>query len=457
LKETFFILVSSVVFCAATALSQVAQPLAPPIPPPDSRYKADILIIVPHPDDETVVGSYLAKAIIDDHKQVSVIYCNRGTGGGNNHGMEQNNAMGAIREIEARRATASLGITNIWFLDGRDTPGQDVFASLQNFRHGTVLEQVVRLVRLTRPEVIFTWLPDYVQGENHGDHQASGVIATEAFDMAGDPLVFPAQVTVPRERLDINNAAEGLLPWQPKKIYYFSDAAHPVQGEGPAFDIKSISPLKKVPYYKLALDLSAPHLTQGDVAETAIEAKEKGDDSKFLKQMADFRLLFGKSLVKGTPNGDVFEGITAAPVPFTPARGYQPLKHAGVSMELGGVFAFYRNFWQAHNIDHVASVVKPEVGIAAGAYLQFPLLLRNDTKDSVEIVLTPQIPQGWEMAAGAGRYLLAPGEVYPAQTMLHAPMQKPAVAPVTWLAEWKGKSIGSCTITVTLCDWTLPQ
>jgi hypothetical protein len=365
--------------------------------------------------------------------------------------------MGAIREIEARRATASLGIQNIWFLDGRDTPGQDVFASLENWHHGTVLEEVVRLVRLTRPEVILTWLPDYVQGENHGDHQAAGVIATEAFDMAGDPLAFPAQVTVPRERLDINNATEGLPAWQTKKIYYFSDAAHRVEGEGPQFDIAAVSPSKKVPYYKLAVDLSTPHLTQGDVADVALEGKKTGDYSKFLKQMEPFRLIFGKSVVEASPRGDVFDGVTLTPVPFTPPRGYQPQKHQGVTLEMGGVFAFYRDFWRAHNIEQLASVVPPEVGITAGGYLQFPLVLRNDTQDSADVVLTPQVPQGWEVPVGPGRYRLGPGEVCPAQTIFHAPMQQPAVATITWKAESKGQSIGSCTMTVTLSEWTLPQ
>jgi LmbE family N-acetylglucosaminyl deacetylase len=454
LKKLSNLIVSLVLF---VAIGGAQVPQVPPLPPPDPRYKADILLIVAHPDDETAIGSYLAKAILDDHKQVAVIYCNRGTGGGNTHGMEQNNAMGAIREIEALRATAILGIHNVWFLNGRDTPGQDVFASLENWHHGAVLEDVIRLVRLTRPEVIMTWLPDYVQGENHGDHQASGVIATEAFDMAGDPVVFPAQVAVPRERLDINNAAEGLPAWQAKKIYYFSDAAHPIGGEGPQFDITAISPSKKVPYYKLAIGLSAPHLTQGDVADVALEAQKTGDYSKFLKQMESFHLILGKSVVKGSPRGDVFEGITAEPVPYVAPRGYQPQRHQGVTVELGGVFAFYRDFWWAHNIERLSSLVKPEVGIAAGAYLQFPVVLRNDTPDSVDVVLTPRVPEGWEVAAGSGLYCLAPGEVFPAQTMLHAPMQQPAVVPVTWQAESKGKEIGRCTMTVTLSDWTLPQ
>jgi len=39
----------------------------PSAPAPDERYKADILLIVAHPDDETAVSGYLAKAIFDEH------------------------------------------------------------------------------------------------------------------------------------------------------------------------------------------------------------------------------------------------------------------------------------------------------------------------------------------------------------------------------------------------------
>jgi len=68
-----------------------------------------------------------------------------------------------------------------------------VLHSLETWGHGASLEQVVRLVRLTRPEVILTWLPVYVAGENHDDHQAAGVLATEAFDLSGDPVAFAEQ------------------------------------------------------------------------------------------------------------------------------------------------------------------------------------------------------------------------------------------------------------------------
>src|ERR1700761_281819 len=203
---------------APLAIAQIAK-----APEPDDRFKTDILVVVAHPDDETEVTGYLARAIFDEHKRVAVIFGTRGDGGGDATGQEQAAALGAEREIEARRALNVLGVTNIWFLGGPDTPGQDVLRSLETWNHGASLDQTMRLVRLTRPEVILPWLPMYVAGENHGDHQAAGVIATEAFDLAGNPTVFPEQLSLPRDRRNIGNLTEGLRPWQPKKLYFFSD------------------------------------------------------------------------------------------------------------------------------------------------------------------------------------------------------------------------------------------
>ena len=145
---------------------------------PDERYKADILLVVAHPDDEGAATPYLARAI-DEGKRVAVAYATRGSSGANEAGAEQAAALGAIREIEARRALNTLGITNVWFFDGHDTASQNVLQSLANWGHGAALQQLVRIVRLTRPEVILTFLPGTFIGEDHGDHQASGVLATE--------------------------------------------------------------------------------------------------------------------------------------------------------------------------------------------------------------------------------------------------------------------------------------
>src|SRR5213082_8223 len=316
------------------SLAWAQLPAAPPNPPSDDRYKAEILLIVAHPDDDSLAAPYLAKAIYEEHKHVSVIYGTRGNAGGNAVGNEQAASLGAVREIEGRRALASMGILDVWYLNGPDTPGQDVLHSLETWGHGASLEQVVRLVRLTRPEVILTWLPLYVAGENHDDHQAAGVIATEAFDLAGDPTAFPEQVSAPRNRASISNLTEGLRPWQPKKIYYFSDASHTdfLAGKGPEYRTTDVSASRHVPYYRLAAEEMSFHLTQGDSGQLAKQALATGN-FEFFKQPV--RLVFGKSLVKSATTGDVFEGVDPAAVPYSPVRGYQPERREGLSLELG--------------------------------------------------------------------------------------------------------------------------
>src|SRR5262245_63938006 len=97
----------------------------------DDRLKADLLLVLAHPDDDTAVASYLARATIDQKKRVAVVYTTRGESGNNAVGLEQGTALGALREQEARRALATLGVTNVWFLDGRDVASQDPLRSLE--------------------------------------------------------------------------------------------------------------------------------------------------------------------------------------------------------------------------------------------------------------------------------------------------------------------------------------
>ena len=115
-----------VVFCCAAGIGQDVNNRGP-----DPRFKADILVVVAHPDDETMVTAYLAREMQDHHRTVAVVIATRGDGGNNVVGPEQAAALGEIREMEGRRALASLGITNVWFLGGRDTPSQNCFSRLR--------------------------------------------------------------------------------------------------------------------------------------------------------------------------------------------------------------------------------------------------------------------------------------------------------------------------------------
>jgi LmbE family N-acetylglucosaminyl deacetylase len=306
---------------------------------PDARFKADLLVIVAHPDDESEIGSYLARAVFDQHKRVAVIFGTRGNTGGNAQGGEQSMSLGLIREIEGRRAVAYFGITNVWFLGAPDTAGQSVLHSLETWNHGRCLEEVTRIVRLTQPDVIATWLPDYSAGENHGDHQASGVLATEAFDIAGDPTQFPEQIAPPRFPTGISNMTEGLLPWQPQKLYYFSDAANTdfMNGQGPSYNAGDISPSKKESYARLAAEEVSFHLTQSDSGAAARRALDRDQVEKtYLAQPA--RMILGKSHVPCSRTGDVFEGVTRA-ISFQRVTPH-PFPEKSLRLQLGGAWHF---------------------------------------------------------------------------------------------------------------------
>src|ERR1700693_1175747 len=313
-----FLGLASQVCGAAAAQDSKPAPTATPLRAPDERYKVDILLVVAHPDDEGAATAYLARAM-DEGKRVAVVYGTRGSSGANEVGAEQAAALGAIREIEARRALSQLGIAEVWFLDGKDTASQNVLQSLSNWNHGETLGQLVLLFRLTRPEVVLTFLPGTFIGEDHGDHQASGVLATEAFDMAGDPTVFPSQVAAPLRRLA--PYLEGLQPWQPKKIYYFPDAEREdiFKGKGPEYSVKEISKSSKKAYWRASLDSFRLHETQ---AKSFVDQLNKMDDAAIEKMMAADgwtdvqRFVLGKSLVGGSVTGPVFEGVTAETIPF---------------------------------------------------------------------------------------------------------------------------------------------
>ena len=88
---------------ACLLLPSAAGAQQPGNPPPDDRFKSDILVIAPHPDDESTIAGYLAKAVLDEHRRVSVVLTTRGDAGQNLVGYEQGRTLGEIREIEIAR------------------------------------------------------------------------------------------------------------------------------------------------------------------------------------------------------------------------------------------------------------------------------------------------------------------------------------------------------------------
>lgn len=422
--------------------AQAAPPTQPPIPAPDPRYKADVLVVVAHPDDDTGVSTFLAKAVLDQGKRAAVIFTTRGNGGPNAVGMEQSKVLADVREMEARRSLAARGITNVWFLQGQDTPTQDVLHSLETLGHGAALEEMVRLVRLTRPDVIVTWLPAYVAGENHGDHQASGVVATEAFDLAGDPTAFPEQVSPPRYNRGIANYGEGLHPWQPKKLYYFSDASHPefLKGHGPIYLASDTSPSKHESYAAINREAWKDYATQIDFDDDTLRSFTDGPEY----------LVLGKSLVPSSTDADVFAGVDDKPIPFAPQPPYQKHTGAGFSMELGGPWVFYREFYPVHSLKALEHLVPAQTALGADHQLWVPLLLHNDSVSAMNITLEAHLPSGWSGYSRAGIYHLPPHSTYPVSCFLTAQAESDSgkTEVLNWTATLAGQPAGKVNLTV---------
>jgi LmbE family N-acetylglucosaminyl deacetylase len=458
-------LTTLVLFLLLVALRSVTAEEAKPLPLPDPRYKADILLVVAHPDDEGAATAYLARAI-DDGKRVAVVYGTHGSSGANEAGAEQAASLGDIREIEARRATASLGITNVWFLGGKDTASQNVLQSLANWDHGTALEQLVRLVRLTRPEVILTFLPGTFIGEDHGDHQASGVLATEAFDLAGDPTAFPSQVAGPTKRLE--PYLENLRPWQPKKIYYFPDAERDdiFRGKGPEYSVKEISKSSNKPYWRVALDGYLVHQTQSKNFQNQLSTMTDAAIQKMVEAdgWADVqRFVLGKSLVGGSVTGDIFENITADAIPFSRPAVAAERQPANVSVELGGPWNYYAEFRRIHGLDHLSHPQPPEIALQAGTSLVIPLWLKNETAGACGVTLSVDAPAGWTVQSGAGKFMLAPKQWAAGRIEMALPAladgakSKEDAKEVTVRAESNGQNVGVVKLRVELRKRALPE
>lgn len=437
----------------------VARPLGP-----DDRYKTDILLIIAHPDDEGIATPYLARAL-DEGKRVAVAYGTRGGNGSNTVGSEHASALADVREIEARRALSTIGITNVWFLGGYDTASQNVLQSLASWGHGKTLEEAVRLVRLTRPEVILTLLPSVAIGENHGDHQAAGVIATEAFELAGDPTVFPAQVTAASRRLE--PFLENLRPWQPKKLYYAPGFANEAKGKGPEYSTTEISKLRSLPYWRLAVQSFMAHETQ---AKAFIDSLTKMDDAQ-LQKMAQSgwanprTFILGKSLVGGTVTGEIFEGISPGAIEAPSHYSGTPLqktKEETFTFLLAGPWLFYDHFRLAHKLEHLPQADPPEIAVQEKTTFYVPLYIRNNNSSEQQVTLSIDMPADWKLKSDT-KYLLRAKE----DAGIHLDIDLPAIAgtdanardqrDIVLRADAGGKKVGELKLRVQLRKRALPQ
>src|SRR5438309_2153897 len=157
-----------------------------------------------HPDDET--NALFALFTHGMGLRSVDVQNNRGKGGQNEIGPELFRDIGVLRTSELIAAHRIDGAEQ-YFTRAIDYGYSfDPEEVINKWGRDAIVGDYVRLIRMLRPDVLVTM---NIQGRG-GDraHEATTVLAREAYRAAGDPSRYPEQIS------------EGLRAWQPKKLYF---------------------------------------------------------------------------------------------------------------------------------------------------------------------------------------------------------------------------------------------
>ncbi|MBI1842171.1 MAG: PIG-L family deacetylase [Verrucomicrobia bacterium] len=347
--------------------------------------KTDLMGVFAHPDDETGVAATLAHYALGEKKIVANVYCTRGEGGGNMVGTQGGVALGILREAELRACLQRLGVKYCYFLDRRDFAyTESLLATLDRWNKEETLRDLVRLVRSLRPEVIVTMDPAPTPGQ-HGNHQAAGLLATEAFTAAADPRRFPEQL-----------GAEGLHPWQTRKLYY----------SGWDDQLQT-----SIPVTNALPDGGFPWQAAGEaLANHRSQAFGNFAASPRMRRAQLFRLV--KSVVPGANEADLFRGL-----PF-PSNSPMAVQRLGV--ESGGplriefrsrpAISNYNRWTREQGIENVAKKMPADIPVTAGEPNEARVSVANAAGDSFRGEMRFVTPPGWEISPSQWSFAVAGGQ-----------------------------------------------
>ena len=224
-----------------------------------------VLMIGAHPDDEDT--SLLTTLAREWGVETAYLALTRGDGGQNLIGPELWEGLGVVRtgELVAARKLDGGGQFFTRAFDYGFSKTADEALSL--WPRDELLEDVVWVVRRFRPHVIvsvFTGTPR----DGHGQHQAAGIMAREAYAAAGDPERFAEQLGL------------GVEAWEPAKLYE-SSRSFGGRGGGPAPDALVIptgglDPLLGRSAFQLSMESRSQHRSQDMGASQPAGPRETG-------------------------------------------------------------------------------------------------------------------------------------------------------------------------------------
>src|SRR6185312_16154763 len=170
------------------------------------RHLANVGIVMEataHPDDED--NGLLVMLNRGQGFRTALVTATRGNGGQNEIGPEIFEALGVLRTEELAALHRFDGAEQ-YFTRAVDFGFSfSIEETFEKWGRDEILGDFVRLIRTIRPDVIAGLSPTGNGGGQH--HEASAILAREAFKAAADPTKFPDQLK------------DGLRVWQPKKFY----------------------------------------------------------------------------------------------------------------------------------------------------------------------------------------------------------------------------------------------
>ncbi len=216
---------------------------------------ARIMQTTAHPDDED--GGMLTLESRGKGAEVLLFTITRGEGGQNKFGTESSDELGILRTLELLEADKYYGVEQR-FSHVTDFGFSKTVEETLSKWHGpdVALGDMVRAIRIFRPDVLIARFSG-TSRDGHAHHQASALLTVEAFRAAGDPNKFPEQIK------------EGLLPWQPKKLYVgnpprmFSGGNVADEDYTVKLNTGEYSPLLGMSYVQFALEGLAHQTSQG--------------------------------------------------------------------------------------------------------------------------------------------------------------------------------------------------
>jgi LmbE family N-acetylglucosaminyl deacetylase len=218
------------------------------------RTTARLMQTVAHPDDED--GGMLTLESRGKGATVLLLTLNRGEGGQNKVGSNLFDVLGVLRTLELLGADRYYGVQQRFtrVADfGFSKNADETFQKWQG--HDIALGDMVRVIRTFRPDVLVARFSG-TDRDGHGHHQASSILTREAFRAAADPNRFPEQI------------AEGLLPWQAKKLYIgnvcgFGAQTCPAENYTVRLNVGEQNPRLGMSYIQFALEGLRHQLSQG--------------------------------------------------------------------------------------------------------------------------------------------------------------------------------------------------